>query len=116
MDNLEWYAGGGETDKHLLANQGEGKPIILRDFEFQLPPLKPEEMPTKQQLLDFHRSKIMAFLWRDELIPIEKEWRLIWGQDGKSFRIFVACQAKPGSVILESPELLQDIIKPKETS
>ena len=115
-DNFEWFGGGGETEKHLLANEGGGRPIILRDFEFQLPPLNPAETPTKQQLLDFHRGKITAFLWRDELIPIEKEWRLVFDKGMKSFRIFVPCQAKPGSAILESPELLQDIIKPNKAS
>lgn len=89
-----------------LNDEAAGVQIIMRVFDFQLPPIKEEELPTKEQLLDFHKTKITAFLWRDELTPIKDMWSLVFAQDNKSFKIFVPCQAKAGSVILEKSELL----------
>ena len=109
VDNSDWYGASLETDKTLLTNDGSGKPIILRTFDFDLPPIKPSEFPTKQQLIDFHKTKITAFLWRDELVPIQK-LKLIFSKNKLHFRIFATCQAREGSVILEEPELIQNTL------
>jgi len=71
-----------------------------------LPPLKPEEMPTPQQFIDVHKTKITGFLWRDELVPIQ-EFKCIFSKDNSECRIFATCQAKPGSTILERPQTIQ---------
>ena len=107
QDTNEWEGADMQTDSVPLANDGSGKPIILRTFDFDLPPLEKENFPTKQQLLDFHYSKIIAFLWRDELVPCQK-LKLMFSKDKKHFRIFATCQAKVGSNILEVPELIQN--------
>ena len=109
VKNIEWEGKEVETEATPLMNDDSGKPIILRVFDFDLPPLKPEEFPTKQQLLDFHKSKITAFLWRDELIPIQK-FKAIFSKDKQHFRIFATCQAKLGSNILEKPQVIQKLI------
>ena len=113
-EKIEWEGQEMQTDQKPLMDSGAGKLIILRTFDFQLPPLK--ELPTKKQLLDFHKSKIMAFLWRDELTPIQ-EFKLAFSkncdcckQENRHFRIFAVCQAKQGSNVLEKPQRLQDIV------
>jgi len=106
VKNIEWEGQEVQTEETPLMNDGSGKPIILRVFDFDLPPLKPEELPTEQQLLNAHKTKLTAFLWRDELVPIQ-EFKLIFSKDKKHFRIFATCQAKLGSNILEKPQLLQ---------
>lgn len=108
--NEEWHGQSVETEMSSLEDKGSGKPIILRTFDFTLPP--GDELPLKEDLLNFHKSKITAFLWRDELVPIQK-FKLIFSKDKKHFRIFATCQGKAGSVILEKPELISNIIHGK---
>lgn len=109
-DEIEWEGEETETDQVALVNDPKGKPIVMRIFDFDLPPLPPEQFPTAEQLLSVHKSKITAFLWRDELVPIY-EPKLIFSKDKLHFRIFSTCQAKSGSVILEKPESLQNYLK-----
>lgn len=109
-NNHEWESGGGETEAKPLVNEGSGKPIILRTFEFKLPPTM--DMPKDTDILDAHRSRITIQLWKDELVPI-MEFKVIKDQKKHSFKIFATCQAKAGSVILDKPQLLQNIIRPK---
>ena len=106
FEKEEWYGGGGETEKVALVDNASGQKIIMRVFNFQLPPLKPEDMPTNEQLLEAHKSRLITFLWRDELVPV-MDMKVVIADDKKSFQIFATCQAKAGSVILEVPETLQ---------
>jgi hypothetical protein len=110
-NGIEWEADHQETDTVPLVNKGNGKPIIMRMFEFTLPPM--EKVPTNQQLLEAHKSKITAFLWKDELVPI-MEFKVVKSKDQQHFRIFATCQAKAGSVILDKPMLLQDAMNPRQ--
>ncbi len=109
----EWESGGGETEKKLLANEGNGKPIILRTFDFDLPPGM--DMPSDEQILEAHKQRLTIYLWKDELVPI-MEYKVVKDNKKHSFRIFATCQAKAGSVILEKPQLLQDAIRPNPAS
>jgi len=109
VKDIEWEGKEVETETTPLMNNDTGKPIILRVFDFNLPSLKPEEFPTKEQLLNFHKSKVTAFLWRDELIPIQ-DFKLIFSKDKRHFRIFATCQTKAGSTVLERPQVLQKLI------
>jgi len=106
VKDIQWEGQEVQTDETPLMNDGSGRPIILRVFDFDLPPLKPEELPTSEQLLNAHNTKLTAFLWRDELVPIQ-DFKLVFSKDKKHFRIFATCQAKLGSTILEKPQLLQ---------
>jgi hypothetical protein len=110
LDGEKWEGEQSETEQVSLMNNGTGKPIIMRVFQFELPPLPPEQFPTPEQLLSVHKTKIMGFLWRDELVPIH-EMKCVIDKDKKKFRIFSACQAKAGSAILEKPELLQQHLR-----
>jgi hypothetical protein len=119
VKDIQWEGQQMETEGKPLMDDGKGQPIILRTFDFHLPPLK--ETPSKEELLKFHKSKITAFLWRDELIPVQ-EFKLSFSkncnccqQEKRHFRIFALCQAKLGSTILERPQLLQEYASNKRT-
>ena len=101
----DWYAGAVETDRKLVADEGKGKPIVLRKFDFALPP---GSEPTEAELVRVHKSKIQAFLWRDDLVLVQ-EPKVTFNKDNKGFTIWAACQARAGAVVLDSPELLQRI-------
>ena len=106
VKDINWEGQSVETETTPLMNDDSGKPIIMRVFEFKLPPLKPEELPTAQQVIDAHKTKLTGFLWRDELVPIQ-DFKCIFSKDKSHFRIFATCQAKQGSNILERPLTLQ---------
>jgi len=109
VQNIEWEGKEVETEATPLMNDESGKPIILRVFDFDLPPIKEGELPTREELINFHKTKITGFLWRDELVPVQ-EFKAIYSKDKRHFRIFATCQAKAGSTILERPQVLQKII------
>lgn len=107
--NIDWEGEEIGTDQIPLVNDGSGNKVIVRVFDFQLPPIKEEEFPTKEQLLDAHKNRLIAFLWRDELMAVQA-FKCVINDDKKGFKIFATCQAKAGSVILESPQLLQQVL------
>lgn len=113
-DNI-WHGQDLITADVPVNNDGSGKPIVMRVFEFQLPPLKPEEMPTNEQLIEANKTKVTAFLWRDELVPV-MDYRCVIDKDGRGFKIFATCQAKAGSAILETPELLSTHLNANKSS
>ena len=107
-ENVVWEADEQETETHPLVNEGNGKPIILRTFEFELPP--GVEMPSNQHIIEAHKSKITAFLWKDELVLIQ-DLKVVRSKDQKHFRIFATCQPRAGSSIIEKPQLIQDLMR-----
>lgn len=107
IENEIWYGEQAETDSVLMANDNSGKAIIMRIFEFKLPPL--QQVPSEAQLVEAHKSKITAFLWRDELVPVAP-MKAVIADDKLSFRIFATAQAKAGSNVLANPELLQTVL------
>lgn len=109
VETLNWEGQEVQTNTVPLVNDGSGKSIILRVFDFTLPPLKPEEIPTSEELIRIHKTALTGFLWRDELVPVQ-DFKLVMNKDMLHFKIFATCQAKAGSVILDRPELLQDIM------
>jgi hypothetical protein len=65
-----WHGAKLETPRsdNLLTDPGFGDARIIRRFEFSLPPMrKGEAIPTNEQLKNFHRPKIVTFLWKDGL-------------------------------------------------
>lgn len=86
-----------------IEDPGTGGAVILRRFSFQLPP---HVRFSKQELLTVHRSRIVAFLWKDELELI-MEPKVVLGKKGQ-FDIYATCKAKQGSLIFQQPQVLQD--------
>jgi hypothetical protein len=113
VENVRWH--GQEIDtSQKIEDPGTGRPIILRTFDFDLPKDIPSnQLPNKTQLMTFHRSKIIAFLWKDELELIQEP--KIVKINRRKFKIFAVCQAKKGSIIsqqhLNEMKPLQDIIQ-----
>jgi hypothetical protein len=106
LDNQDWYGQGVETDPIKLEEDGTGKAIIMRVFEFTLPPFENDnDLPTEAELVEAHKSKITAFLWRDELVPV-MDYKAVISADKKSFKVFATAQAKAGSNVLEKPQQL----------
>lgn len=89
-----------------LADDGSGKEVILRRFQFSFPPNLPKK-PTKKEILAFHKDRMNVFLWKDELELIQ-EPKIIIGKKG--YDIFATCIAKKGSLIFTKPQLLQHAI------
>lgn len=102
----EWYGASRETDRKVLHDEGKGRPIILRKFDLVIPA---GSDPTEKDLADAHKSRVQAFLWRDELVLV-KALDVRKGavrEDGtREATIFATCQAKAGSAILQAPEIL----------
>lgn len=105
-DELEpWYGANLETDKFEMSDNQSGKPIVMRMFDFKLPPGL-EQLPHPEELIKAQKTTITTILWRDELVPIHS-WKVVFAKDNLSFKIFVACQPKAGSTILEKPQFIQ---------
>jgi len=103
-----------------------GETTVVRTFFFQLPS-RPSgvPLPTKESLLVNHRSRVVAFLWKDELELIE-EPRIYWRKELPQgslrstmsiqkipFVIIAVCHAKKGSLIYKDPLNLNGDISPK---
>ena len=70
-----WHGTKLETPQstNLLVDDGTGEERIIRRFEFALPPQKQGDiLPTNKQLLDFHRQRILAFVWKDGMEAISE--------------------------------------------
>lgn len=119
VKDIRWDAQEIETKSTALVDDGSGKPIILRKFDFELSPSIPKEhLPSKLQLLQFHKSKVIAFLWKDEL-ELVQEMKLVFDKKNKrKFYIFATCQPKKGSLLPFNVEtqLLQDATGPQRRS
>lgn len=102
-----------EAQSDPLVDKGQGRPIILRYFEFKAnPEVFKIEKPTKQQIFNHHAQQIKISLWKDGLEPVEAVGpRVVISKKKDSYRIFVTCQAKLGVTIIETPQTLQDLTK-----
>lgn len=107
VQDIKWEGQSAETGDVSLMDTGTGTAVILRTFEYALPPL--EQLPSKKELIEHHLPRIEAFLWKDSLNLIQ-EPKLIFSKDKKNFRIFVTCEARAGAVITEKPKLIQDYV------
>lgn len=96
-----------------LMDDGSGMKVIVRKFDFAVP--QGVLLPPKDQLLTANRSKIISFLWMDELELI-KDLRIEISKNRKHFRIFATCMAKKGSIIYEKPQTLQQITHDTKTN
>lgn len=99
-----------------LVDNATGQKLILRVFEFQLPPDIKGKID-KQKVFNAHKKFIEQFCWKDGLVPVtDIPPRVLLSKNEKKVRIFILTQAKLGSTILEKPLTLQDITKPHATT
>jgi hypothetical protein len=113
MKNEKWEGREVETDSVALVNEGNGRPIILRNFEFKVPPTM-EKWPSIEELRGIHQPAVEGFLWKDDLVLVE-DLRIILDKDKKSFNIFATCQPRKGAELRELPKTLQDVLKKNDT-
>lgn len=111
VSNINWDVQQGEVHSNipLSADQGDGRPIILRTFEYRFPPgiqyiPKAEDILT-EGYLKFLESQLY-FVDELDLVMAPKV-----AIDEKGFRIFATCQARKGSIIpgVSKPQTLTQI-------
>jgi hypothetical protein len=104
VQDINWTGSSVGTDEVPLIDNGSGKKLFLRQFSFKVP--KGEHLPD-EELLDYNKSKILAFLWKDELV-YAGIMKVVW-KDDENFLIFALAEAKSGSAILEDALMLQQV-------
>lgn len=105
IKDIDWTGSDVGTDEVPLLDSGTGKKLFLRQFAFAVPP--GAEKPSDADLLAYNRSKVLAFLWKDELV-FAGVMKVVW-KDDSTFFIFALAEAKPGSAILDNALLLQHV-------
>lgn len=112
VDDIQWHGKDIEANTRL-EDPGQGRPIILRQFKFEISP-DVTQIPTKKQLADHHLPRIKDFLWKDELELIE-DLKVVKNHK-RSFIVFAICQPKKGSLIswqdTDKLKPLQDVLSP----
>lgn len=105
LDAHKWYGKEDRTDDKLMHDKGTGEPVMIRLFEFRLPP-NIETLPTKEQILtpDYLKS-LKVTLWGDGLRLVMEPRVVI---DKESIKIFAPCQAATGNNFLEEPKTIQE--------
>lgn len=107
----DWYGQQATATSDPLKDNGVGKPIILRFFEFTANPEIFKRKPSKQELFNAHAQQIRLFLWRDGLDIVDViEPKVILGTD--TYKIAVTCQPKSGIALVDTPQTLQQLTKP----
>lgn len=113
-DKVQWDARAGEvhSDTRLEDDEGDGRPIILRQFEYRFPP-GIQRIPTAEEILTTGYKKFLeSQLYFVDELDLVMEPKVVINKKG--FRIFATCQARKGSLVLEKPRTLKQIADGKE--
>lgn len=89
------------SDIKLEADEGYGKTIVVRSFDFKANPLAfKERTPSKQELFNAHAKQIEIVLWKDgmKVMPDVKP-QLILSKNRKFYRIVVGAEPEKGQLI-----------------
>ncbi len=101
----KWYGKEDRTDEKLMHDKGVGEPVLIRLFEFKLPP-NIEKLPAKEEILTPDYLKYLRVsLWADALRLIMEPRVVI---DKESIKIFAPCQATTSNSFLEEPKTIQE--------
>lgn len=106
VKDIPWEATQAQTDGTRIEDGGTGRPIILRQFEFQYPPGFSGTLTKENILTREYITYLENFLWADALEMIQ-EPRVVFEEKG--FRVFATCQAKKGNLL---PYHVKDGLKP----
>lgn len=107
-DGEKWEGASVDVNSDPLIDSGTGTTHILRIFEYAINP-EVKYTPTKQELFEYHYPQIANTLWKDGLVANQEVSPRITLSD-KTYRIYVTCNAKQGTTILEKPLTLQEIM------
>ena len=102
------------ADKPLEDDTGTGKKMVVRRFDYNMPPFRPQEVrPTQKAILEYHLPKIREFLWKDGL-EIAGDVKLLMSKDNKKFHIFAPAVPRLGQSIDEKAFSLGEILHKKK--
>lgn len=104
-----------QTEGVPVMDPGVGKTISIRVFDFKMDPLKAKNFNVDQQtLFNTHASQIKTILWADGLIPMEQASpRVVIHKKKKMYQILIACEPRLHQTIIEKPQSLTKLLKPK---
>lgn len=100
-DNYEVKQGEVHSDIKLEADEGDGKTIVVRSFDFKVNPQAfKERTPSKQELFNAHAKQIEVILWKDgmKVMPDVKP-QLMLSKNRKFYRIVVGAEPEKGHLI-----------------
>lgn len=88
------------SDVHLEDDEGFGKTIVVRSYDFQANPQAfKERTPSKQELFDAHAKQIEVQLWADGLQPMpEVHPQVILSKRRNGYRIVVGAEPRKGEL------------------
>lgn len=100
------------SDIDIGVDKGDGRPIILRQFEYAFPPGM-TYIPKAEDILTEGYIKFLetTLYFVDELEMVQHP-KVVIGDRG--FKIFATCQARKGSLIHQRPQTLTEAAANKE--
>ena len=111
--DLEWKAKQGEvhSDAKLEDDQGSGKKVIIRVFDFKANPESfKHQTPSKQALFNSHAKEIELFLWKDGLVVMpEVKPQLKLSKSRTHYRIVVGAEPRMGQQIYDVAHTLKEL-------
>lgn len=89
------------SDIHLEDDEGFGKTIVVRSFDFKANPQGfRERTPSKQELFSVHAKQIEECLWADGLQPMpDVHIQVILSKRRDGYRIVVGAEPRQGQII-----------------
>lgn len=100
-DNYDVKQGEVHSDLKLEADEGHGKTIVVRSFDFKAnPPAFKERTPSKQELFNAHAKQIEIQLWKDGLkVMPDVKPQLFLSKQRNHYRIVVGAEPAKGQLI-----------------
>lgn len=89
------------SDIHLEDDEGSGKTIVIRSFDFKAnPEAFRQHTPSKQELFSAHAKQIEILLWEDglEVMP-DVNPQVILSKRRTGYRIVVGAEPRRGQII-----------------
>jgi hypothetical protein len=101
------------SDVRFEDDLNEGKPVIIRSFDFKAnPEAFAVRTPSGQELFNAHIKQIEVHLWKDglQVMPdVKPQLKLAKNRSG--YRIVVGAEQAKGHILSETPQSLMDLTK-----
>lgn len=96
-------------------DDGHGKPVVIRSFDFKANPQAFfRHIPTKQELFNAHYKQIEVFLMKDGLkVMPEVNPQVKVSKDKTMYRIVVGAEPMRGFLVNDRPQTLSEITNAK---
>lgn len=92
VENVQWDVQKAEVHSDPVLDPGTGMKVIVRRFNFRLPPGLKERM-SNEEILGYHKkATVIPMLWKDELELLD-EPRIVSGKKG-AFTIVAICSPR----------------------